>query len=87
MNNDKYEIHSIASIEYKDGIKYDTEFFSCHGNTHDKWWYQNHNESLCTQSLNPTRLKTSARTISCYIQIKDSDISSLKSEFPKYIAG
>ena len=67
MNNATYELRCIASIEYKDGIKYDAEVFSCNGNTHNKWWDQNRNNSLCTQSLTPPRLKTSAQTIVCYI--------------------
>ena len=87
ISNDTYELRCVASIEYKDGVKYDAEIFSRHGKMHDKWWYQNRKDSLCIQSSTPPRLKIGARTIACYIKMKDSDFNSLNSEFLKYIGG
>ena len=80
----KYELRSIASIEYKDGVKYTSDIYSCRGNKQSSWWYQKRN-SRSIQSRTRPRLKHGVRTIATYDQLQKSDVNSLNSEFTKYI--
>lgn len=68
INNATYELRCITVMKYTDEEKSHAEIFSCH----NKWSYQNYNDSICTQSLAQPRLKRSAQiTFSININIPD----------------